>query len=151
MRKFTFITLMMILGMSSISFGKSYLCIPERGIFLTPDENWLITKKIVFDKNKFLVKTEGNNTKMISVKFFGADYYTCKVGEKYIEGGKVYSGVGESIKGGDFLTCRQPHTSSNGGFTKDEFILDFKKREFHWYSMLEFRRGQTLSGRCEEI
>ena len=88
---------------------------------------------------------------MIFVKPFGADYYTCKVGEKYIEGGKVYSGVGESIKGGDFLTCRQPNTSLNGGFTKDEFILDFKKRKFHWYSMLEFRRGQTFSGKCEEI
>ena len=152
MGKFTFLTLVIILGMSLVSFGKSYLCIPERGVFFLPDDTWLIKKKAVFDKNKFIVKTEGNNRKMISVKPFGADYYTCKVGEVIFEKGHgVLSGVGESIKGGDFITCRQPHTSSNGGFTKDEFILDFKKRKFHWYSMLEFRRGQTFSGKCEEI
>jgi len=152
MIKFTFITLMMILGMSSVSFGKSYLCITERGLFILPDENWLMDKKKGLDKNKILVKTEGNNRKMISVKFFGKDRYLCKVGEKLFEKGfGVISGVGESIKGGNFLTCRQPHTILEGGFTKVEFILNLKKRKFHFYNLLEFRMGQTYSGKCEEI
>ena len=153
MRKFTFITLMIILGMSSVSFGKSYLCIPERGTLLTPDKNYLVTKQSEFNKNKFLVKTDGNNRKMISVKYFGEDWYLCEVGEKDINGGKVFSGVGESIKGGDTLTCRQPHRSEEGGYTKQEFILDFKKNEFHYYSMnvTSMRMGSTYSGKCEEL
>ena len=53
MRKITFITLMMILGMSSVSFGKSYLCITERGLFILPDENWLMDKKRVLIKTRF--------------------------------------------------------------------------------------------------
>ena len=53
MIKFTFITLVMILGISSISFGKSYLCIPERGTLLTHNKNYLITKQSEFNKNEF--------------------------------------------------------------------------------------------------
>ena len=152
MRKFTFITLMMILGMSSVSFGKSYLCIPKKGTLLTPKVNILVTNQSDLNRKKFLVKTEGNNRKMISVKFFGKYRYLCKVGEKLFEKGfGVISGVGESIKGGNFLTCRQPHTILEGGFTKVEFILNLKKRKFHFYNLLEFRMGQTYSGKCEEI
>ena len=153
MIKFTFITLVMILGISSVSFGNSYLCIPERGTLLSHNKNYIITKQSEFNKNKFLVKTYGNNRKMISVKFFGEDWYICKVGEKYIDGGEVLSGVGESIKGGDTLTCRQPHRSEEGGYTKKEFILDFKKNQFHYYSMnvTSIKMGSIFSVKCEEI
>ena len=155
MRKITFITLMMILGMSSVSFGKSYFCLPTSGTTFL-DDNFHI-RNINKDKlkgidDKWLVKTEGNDRKMISVKFFGEDWYLCKVGEKYIDGGKVWSGVGESIKGGDFLSCRQPHTSLNGGFTKNEFNLNFKTKVFYYYSMSSLGRiGEVTFGRCEEI
>ena len=156
MRKITFITLMMIFGMSSVSFGKSYLCIPKKGTLLTPKVNILVTKQSDLNRSKFLVKTEGNNRKMISVKFFGEVWTICKVGEVYFEKGfGVLSGVGESIKGGDILTCRQPHTSSNGGFTMNEFNLNIRKMEFNYYDMDlksgDERFGQTLSGKCEEI
>ena len=157
MMKFTILTLMMILGMSSVSFGKSYLCIPERGTLLTPNKNHITTKQSEFDRNRFLVKTEGNNRKMISVKFFGESYYMCKVGEVYFEKGHgILSGVGESIKGGDFLTCRQPHTTSNGGYTQNEFNLNIKTKKFNFYNMeMKFggddRFGQTFFGKCEEI
>ena len=85
MKKFTFITLMMILGISSVSFGKSYLCIPSQMVVLNyEDREVQIVKEdeIPLTTLKFLVKTEGNNRKMISVKTFGSDNYHCKVGEK---------------------------------------------------------------------
>ena len=154
MIKFTFITLMMILGMSSVSFGKSYLCITERGLFILPDENWLMDKKKGLDKNKILVKTEGNNKKMISVKYFGDDVNYCMVGKVIIQKGIVISGVGESIKGGDYLTCRQPETSSEGGFTGVEFNLNIRTRVFNLYTMSlkrNLRLGMSIFGKCEEI
>ena len=65
MLKFTILTVMMILGMSTVSFGKTYLFIPKRGTLLTPDENYL-TKQSRLNKIKYLVITDGNNRKMIS-------------------------------------------------------------------------------------
>ena len=160
MRKFTFITLVMILGMSSVSFGKSYLCIPSQWVslkYLDKDGKESRKSRVVKEDeipktSKFLVNTEGNNRKMISVKFFGSDYYICKVGEKRIQYDRVWSGISESIKGGDFLTCRQPHTISNGGYTKMEFNLNIKTKDFNYYKMnVRFGNGLSLFGRCEEI
>ena len=142
----------MTLGVSTVSFGKSYLCLPSIAAYLSEDSVSVSDYSKNNSGDQILVKTEGNNRKMISVKFFGKDRYLCKVGEKLFEKGfGVISGVGESIKGGNFLTCRQPHTILEGGFTKVEFILNLKKRKFHFYNLLEFRMGQTYSGKCEEI
>ena len=155
MRKFTFITLLMILGISSVSFGKSYLCIPSQMVVLNYEDRKIqIVKEdeIPLTTLKFLVKTEGNNRKMISVKTFGSDYYHCKVGEKQIQYDRVWSGIGESIKGGDFLTCRHPHKILNGGYTKIEFNLNIKTKDFNSYSMdVRFGFGRSFFGKCEEI
>jgi len=155
MNKFTFITLMMILGISSVSFGKTYLCLPSNGILLTGNQYHNIPEPTL-NENKFMVKTEGNNRKMISVKPFGEKGIICSVGEKLVRGGKVTSGIGVSIKGGDYLTCRHPVLLKNGGYTNFEFILNIKKNEFTSYTMdLEFIKGEKVgviqSGKCEEI
>ena len=167
MRKITFITLMMILGMSSLSFGneKMYLCFPtSRTTFL--DDNTYVSNinkdKLKGIDEKWLVKTEGNNRKMISVKPFGEKGIICVVGDKLMRGGEVTSGTGESILGGNYLTCRQPHTFLNGGYTNIEFILNTKKNEFTSYTMnLEYiyndediqggKGGMIVSGKCEKI
>ena len=50
MKKITFLTLMMILGMSSVSLGKSYLCISDvvRYISYVGDE-WKVYKTINYE------------------------------------------------------------------------------------------------------
>ena len=133
MRKFTFITFMMILGMSSVSFGKEYLCIPTSGVFLMNVEqgNTLQPSNQLSGKS-LIVKTEDNDSKMVSVKEVGKDYFFCKSGEvlrdnMYLN---ITSGVGESIKGGYVLTCRHPHTREEGGHTPNEFNLNLRKMIF---------------------
>ena len=66
MKKFTFITLVMILGMSSVSFGKDYLCLSSHGILITNNQyrKLPLEKGSGYSLNKlrFMVKTEGNNS-----------------------------------------------------------------------------------------
>ena len=140
MKKFTFISLVMILGISSISFGKSYLCLTSNGILLTGNQYHHIPEPTL-NESKFMVKTEGNNRKMISVKPFGEKGIMCVVGDTISRGGKVTSGIGVSIKGGDYLTCRHPVPLKNGGYTNIEFILNIKNNKFTAYTMnLEFMK-----------
>ena len=148
MRKFTFITLLMILGMSSVSFGKTYLCLSSNGILFTGNQYHNLPLENL-NKLRFMVKTEGNNRKMISVKPFGEKGIICVVGDKLMRGGEVTSGTGESILGGNYLTCRQPHTFLNGGYTNIEFILNTKKNEFTSYTMnLEYiYNDEDIQGR----
>jgi len=156
MRKFTFITLVMILGMSSVSFGKEYLCIPTSGVFLMNVEqgNTLQPSNQLSGKS-LIVKTEDNDSKMVSVKEFGRDSYHCKVGEVLRDNSynDVTSGVGESMKGEDVLTCRQPHTSSEGSYTQYEFNLHLRHMFFNSYymSIRGIRVGHIRGGKCEEI
>ena len=155
MRKITFITLMIILGMSSVSFGneKMYLCIPERGVNFGNTSDTI--EKSVWFSYKYVVKTKDNNSEMVSVKEVGKDYFFCKSGEvlrdnMYLN---ITSGVGESIKGGYVLTCRHPHTREEGGHTQNEFNLNLRKMIFNSYFMYfnMVRIGYIHSGKCEEI
>ena len=155
MRKITFITLMMILGMSSVSFGneKMYLCIPERGVDFGRDSDTI--EKSVWSYYKYVVKTKDNNSEMVSVKRVGVDYFFCKSGE--VLRGNMYkdvtSGVGESNKGEDVLSCRQPHTKEKGGYTQTEFILNLKEMYFrsYWMNFNIVKIGHLFTGKCEEL
>ena len=84
MRKITFITLMMILGMSSVSFGKSYLCTPYH--YLLDDlksrgkgEFRIIPTKVLLEHTRFMVKTEGDEIKMLEGDFDGLGNKTIKI------------------------------------------------------------------------
>ena len=155
MMKFIFITMMMILGMSSVSFGKSYLCITdeERNLILNPKER-------IIHEDKFIVKTLGNDKSMISVKEFGKDYYKCLEGSEF---GYPYSDSmiekDKSIKGNTYLTCRSTYLKIKGGHIQSEFVLDLERMIFIYYwnnyhssssSTLGFGVG-IIKGRCEEI
>ena len=161
MKKFTFITLMMILGMSSVSFGKDYFCESEvdQG-FLYSKGKW---KQHRLDKNdvslnsfKFIVKTKGNDEKIESVKYLGQKWYLCKDGTDDMKGGsKIEHGKGESIKGNTFLSCNLKYLKSEGGHIKTEFVLDLKHMIFEYYTNLTFSQSPWISqikkGSCEEI
>ena len=150
MRKITFITLVMILGMSSVSFGKSYLCISEIGNTLYFIDGKYKNTGVI--ESKFVVKTEDNDNRMVSVKEFGKDNYFCKDGG----GGTYGGGKNVSIRGGNILTCRVPYIKEYGGHTKKEFILDLKFLRFDFYQNFDnskepFFGNITLKGKCEEI
>mgnify|MGYP000433349128 CR=1 FL=1 len=164
MRKFTFITLMMILGMSSVSFGKSYLCIDESSsyISLKIDNSFKLYGKyesIEVVPIKYIIKTEDNDNRMVSVKKFGEGSYFCKDGEE----GEYQGGITVSIKGGNFLTCRVPFKKEYGGHTYKEFNLDLKFMRFNYYKNIDhtynvnfeyttFTNGVvSKKGKCEEI
>ena len=156
MRKITFLTLVMIIGMSSVSFGKSYLCISDvGGIFHFTDGEWGLTD---IKENKFIVKTEGNDERMESVKTFDKDYYVCRDGtdvmDKNFEG-KIQHGKGKSVKGKTYLSCRLMYLQSFGGHIKTEFILDIKNMLFDYYTNFTLRlksfMTQIYKGKCSEI
>ena len=155
MRKIIFLTLMMILGMSSVSLGNSYLCISEvnRMFFFSYSYN----KHVVSDEKKeekFIIKTEGLK-KIVSVKEVGKDFYLCGVGKF-----KPQEGLGKgkvvSFKGGDLLTCRTSYIKEDyGGHTYNEIILDLKRTSFIYfknvYSSVHQIGQSFITGICEEI
>ena len=66
MRKITFITLVMILGMSSVSFGKSYLCIDDTSsyIFLKIDNSFHLYGKyesVEVVPTKYIIKIKNDS------------------------------------------------------------------------------------------
>ena len=155
MRKIIFLTLVMILGMSSVSFGKSYLCISHHGVVIHGD-NKGVELNVIEDvsENKFIINTNGNNTKMLSVKSFGEDKYECKLGDVIRINTSIISGVGESMKGKHMFTCRHSHTSFLGSFTLYELNLDLSNMFFNSYenwNSSTTRLNMMLSGKCEEI
>ena len=150
MRKFTFITLMMILGMSSVSFGKSYLCITELSHKFGFYDGKYLSGQLL--ERKFIIKTEDNDNRMVSVKKFGEGSYFCKDGEE----GEYQGGINVSIKGGNFLTCRVPFKKEYGGHTYKEFNLDFRFLRFILFTNFDNSKeglfGNLVEiGKCEEI
>ena len=156
MRKIIFLTLVMILGMSSVSFGKEYLCISEVGRLVTYTDEWSVHEIML---NKFIVKTERNDERMESVKFFDKDYYLCRDGTDVMDKnykGKIDYEKGESIKGNTFLSCRLTFLKSSGSHVHTEFILDLEKMLFDFYtnfsrSERSIRMTQIYKGKCSEI
>ena len=157
MSKITFITLMMILGMSSVSFGKSYLCISEIGKFIDKSDGQYESSRIT--PKKIIIKTEDNDNRMISVKFFGKEYFICKDGQNGWDGESLEtlgSGMNVSTKGGHFLSCRVPYLKEYGGHIKIEFILNLEFMKFDYYhnsENIQMKNWGTsiIKGKCEEI
>ncbi|MDC0077773.1 hypothetical protein OAJ98_02180 [Deltaproteobacteria bacterium] len=170
MRKITFITLMMILGMSSVSFGKTYLCetdFSRKIINLSNDKSKWESSDTHFYK-MFIVKTVGNEERILSVKPKGwkKNKYLCKDGEN--RGKDPFEGVGVSIRGDDFLSCRVPYLIKYGGHTSSEFVLDLNVSKpvesdrlkgvqfslYENYNIGKIYRTQSLlvlTGKCEEL
>ena len=157
MRKITFITLMMIIGMSSVSFGKEYLCISDiNSYFFFKDGKY---KSEEYVPSKYIIKTEDNDNRMVSVKELGEDNYFCKDGG----GGTYGGGKNVSIRGGNILTCRVPYIKEYGGHTFKEFNLDLELMRFNYYKNIDhtynvnfeyttFTNGVvSKKGKCEEI
>ena len=159
MRKFTFITLMMILGMSSVSFGKTYLCVSDINSYFFFKDGKYKSKEYV--PSKYIIKTEDNDNRMVSVKELGEDNYFCKDGG----GGTYGGGKNVSIRGGNILTCRVPYIKEYGGHTYKEFNLDLELMRFNYYKNVDhtyhlnyetfgvnFPNGSIYKkGKCEEI
>ena len=107
MKKITFLTLVMILGMSSMSFGKSYLCISEVGRIF--DHNPEVR---IVPEEKYVVRTLGDDKKMISVQKFGETNFTCLEGSSRVfSNTDTHTNVekGESIKGNTLIICRSTY------------------------------------------
>ena len=157
MKKFIFLTLVMILGMSSVSLGKSYLCISEIGKFIKKSDGKY--KSTTYQQEKFIIKTEDNDNRMVSVKFFGEGYYLCKDGQNGWDGESIQtlgSGMNVSTKGGYFLSCRVPYLKEYGGHIQIEFILNLKFMKFDFYRNSENIKMNNfgtsiLKGKCEGI
>ena len=157
MRKFTFITLMMILGMSSVSFGKEYFCVSDIYSYFFFKDGKYKSKEYV--PSKYIIKTEDNDNRMVSVKELGEDNYFCKDGG----GGTYGGGKNVSIRGGNILTCRVPYIKEYGGHTFKEFNLDLELMRFNYYKNIDhtynvnfeyttFTNGVvSKKGKCEEI
>jgi len=79
MKKITFLTLVMIIGMSSVSFGKSYLCISELNNiigFNDDSKEWI--RSFVEDDEKLIVVIDDNETTITSLKHFQSKKNLCK-------------------------------------------------------------------------
>ena len=159
MRKITFLTLVMIFGMSSVSFGKEYLCYPYhyivddlssggKGEFSIFPTDFIRGKSEI----KYMVKTEGNDEKMKSVKQVGEKYYFCEVGKKVqwsMDEGLKY-GEGRSMTSEDYRICYTPLNFINGYPNSFDFSLNLRKMIFKLY---EQSNGHKIfsKGICEEI
>ena len=143
--------------MSSVSFGKSYLCLSEIGKFIKKSDGQYESSS--FTQQKFIIKTEDNDNRMVSVKFVGEEYYICKDGQNGWDGESLEtlgSGMNVSIKGGHFLSCRVPYLKEYGGHINIEFILNLKFMKFDYYHNSENIKmnnfGTSIFKRkCEEI
>ena len=75
MRKFIFLTLVMILRMSSVSFGKSYFCESEVGTsFKLRNDVWDI---INLRSNKYIIRTSDGGKVINYFGWFGEDEDLC--------------------------------------------------------------------------
>ena len=168
MSKKLFLTLVLILGISSLSFGKSYLCIGEKSINIYPNtttyssiDKVITWKHLSENGGKFMIKTDGENEKIKWVKRFRAKIYVCKSGDTHISEYSPYASPksgfmenivkGESININQYLSCRLPYNSLIGGYTVVEFNLDLKKMTFHYYRNSHKTNTETEKGKCEEI
>ena len=144
MKKITFLTLVMIFGMSSVSFGKEYLCTPYR--YLLDDlksggkgEFRIIPTKLLLEHTRFMVKTEDDEIMIKSVKQVGSKEYLCEVGKG-----------SQSIRHFGYRICHNPLVGKLGHPQSYEFSLDLRKMTFKSYSQ---KRGTRIlsKGICEEI
>ena len=144
MIKIIFLTLVMILGMSSVSFGKKYLCSTKVGVAVIPTFGKNNTKEQreniwgleVMGITEYLVKTDEYDTKMLSVYLLKREnehrsvktiksFYWCvtdKSNEYYTRGSKSHLEI--DSQPGRVLSCRTTHSGSGEGRTYFEFIFE---------------------------
>lgn len=148
MRKIIFLTLVMIFGVSSVSFGAKYLCVSNKSAIIGT-EGVTNTKRI----GKFLVITKCDpkcihqrGDYIYSVKSFGIK-------------GKVWCKDNPTIKSPDslVLSCNE---KSKYGNTKVEFNMNFKPSDYISFQMFNSTFGKRMKSReysefwmgsCEEI
>ena len=142
MKKITFLTLVMILGMSSVSFGKPYICISD----VVAGIDTLGVKKID-EVGKFLVKTNqlhwSSGGYILSVKEIGLKNPLCKNNKKPI---KEHSYI---------LSCNKTTTFGN---VEVEFNLNLKNLNYIEFQLFKSRFDRITTpyylmylGECEEI
>jgi len=164
MRKFTILTLMMILGMSSVSFGKQYLCSTKVGVAVIPtygknnsqeqrERIWGLQK---MGKTNFLVETDEYDTKMLSVYELGGSVeekqqnhwcVTDKSNEYYDKKDKSYLEIDSQT--GRVLSCRR--TFGGEGRTYFEFNLELETMKFGSNTIIGLDVQMTNRGLCQEI
>jgi len=146
---------MMIIGMSSVSFGAKYLCVSNRSVIIDTEKGVTNTKSI----GKFLVVTKcldllGNID--VNCKSRGDYIYSVKsFGVK----GKVWCKDNQPIESPDFkvLSCNE---KSKFGNTRVEFNMNFKPSDYISFQMFNSEFGKRMKSReyfefwmgsCEEI
>ena len=118
MKKFIFLTLVMIIGMSSVSFGKSYFCESEIGTsFKLRNDVWEI---INLRGNKYIIRTSDGGEVINYFGWFGEDENLCP--HNFFLN---YLSKGSEL---EFLTCRS--YSKQEGRTITEISLDTKRLRF---------------------
>ena len=128
MRKITFLTLVMILGMSSVSFGKEYLCISDVGVGLKfKNQKW---EPINSSEEKFIVKTVLNSVRKVFIPSI----------KMYVESINPF-GTDKSLCGGEsdthlydypLMTCYSSQVGIRDR-TLTEFNFDLKSLKFQLY------------------
>ena len=155
MRKIIFLTLVMIFGVSSVSFCAKYLCVSNKSAVIGTG-GVTNTKRI----GKFLVVTKcldvlGNID--VKCKHRGDYIYSVKsFGKK----GKVWCKDNQPIESPDskVLSCNKKNP--NSGNTKVEFNMNFKPSDYISFQMFNSKFGERMEsseyfefwrGGCEEI
>jgi hypothetical protein len=166
MIKIIFLTLVMILGMSSVSFGKKYLCSTKVGVAVIPTHGknntkeqreriWVIRK---MSATNFLVETDEYDTKMLSVYELGGSVeekqqnhwcVTDKSNEYYTRGSKSHLEIDSQT--GRVLSCRTTHSGSGEGRTYFEFIFELETMKFGSNSIIGIDVQLTNRGLCQDI
>ena len=161
MRKITFLTLVMILGMSSVSFGKQYLCKSKLAIGIFPNYGKNDCKKGCwgiqgFSALDYLVKTDALDLKILSVYQLGRNEenkksnhhcVTQESNDYYDPGSESYLEISETR--GKILTCRSTRSGEKRTYFEFEFELETEYWSANWMvgNPLQF----IARGICEEI
>ena len=143
MKKVIFLTFVMIFGVSSVLFGKQYVCVSDAGMEI---DNFEGVKKID-EVGKFLVKTNqlhwSSGGYILSVKEIGLKNPLCKNNKKPI---KEHSYI---------LSCNKTTTFGN---VEVEFNLNLKNLDYIEFQLFKSRFDRITTpyylmylGECEEI
>ena len=149
MRKIIFLTLVMIFGVSSVSFGKQYLCVSNLSRLITIDgvKNNPIGKFLVLTKCD--VKCIHRGDYIYSVKSFGIK------GRVWCKDNPISRT--SFVENSDVISCNE---KSKYGNTKVEFNMNFRTRDFIGFQMFNSTFGKRFQeneyykiwlGSCEEI
>jgi len=164
MRKIIFLTFVMILGVSSVSFGKQYLCETKLSyqIHLSLSELFGIKG----EGDKYIINTQEDNIKLESVKSINKDsnYYICG-SEEQMDSNRGKSWRLENKKF-EFvkslnpftkrrtLLCRQLKKIEYGGHVSREFIFEEVDNAYiftNFGNHLNIFTSVLKKGVCQEI